>query len=113
MARGRSRNGSGARRGGVIGGELTRALWVVGGVAAEAEGTVICTVRRAPRRDLRPRAWKEMRLVAAQAHGEVRATYGATFGEVAEVGRRWGHCTKAAGWGLQSQIHVVADGAEW
>ena len=85
----------------------------VGQVIAEADGTMICTVRRAGRHARRPREWKEMRLVAAQAQGQVSATYGATFGEVAEAGRRWGHCTKAAGWGLQSQIHVVADGAEW
>jgi hypothetical protein len=54
-----------------------------------------------------------MRLVAAQAQGEVEATYGATFGSVEEVGRRWGHCTRDAGWALESRIHVVADGAEW
>lgn len=84
-----------------------------GQVVAEADGTMICTVPRAGRGQRRPREWKEMRLVAAQAQGLVAATYGATFAGVAEVGRRWGHCTKAAGWGLQSQIHVVADGAEW
>lgn len=84
-----------------------------GQVVAEADGTMICTVPRARRGQRRPREWKEMRLVAARAQGQVTATYGATFGTVAEVGRRWGHCAKAAGWGLQSQIHVVADGAEW
>jgi hypothetical protein len=84
-----------------------------GHVVAEADGTMICTVPRAGRDQRRPREWKEMRLVAAQAQGQASATYGATFGAVAAVGRRWGHCTKAAGWGLQSQIHVVADGAEW
>lgn len=84
-----------------------------GQVIAEADGTMICTVPPAGRRQRRPRAWKEMRLVAAQAQGQASTTYGATFGEVADVGRRWGHCTKAAGWGLHSQIHVVADGAEW
>jgi hypothetical protein len=82
-------------------------------VVAEADGTMICTVAPGPRAQRRPREWKEMRLVAAQAQGQRSATYGATFGEVAEVGRRWGHCTRAAGWGLHSQIHVVADGAEW
>ncbi|MDB6129434.1 MAG: hypothetical protein JWM04_541 [Verrucomicrobiales bacterium] len=30
-----------------------------------------------------------------------------------ETGRRWGHCAKTGGWGLQSQIHSVGDGAEW
>jgi hypothetical protein len=82
-------------------------------VVAEADGTMICTVEPGARSAPRPRLWKEMRLVAARAQGQITATYGATFGEVAEAGRRWGHCTKAAGWGLRSQIHVVADGAEW
>lgn len=82
-------------------------------VVAEADGTMICTVAPGPRQAPRPRLWKEARLVAARAQGQVTTTYGATFGDVAETGRRWGHCTKAAGWGLRSQIHVVADGAEW
>jgi hypothetical protein len=32
---------------------------------------------------------------------------------VDEVGRRWGHCARRAGWGLNSQIHALGDGAEW
>jgi len=82
-------------------------------VVAEADGTMLCTVAAGARRGRRPRLWKEMRLVAAVAQGEVAATYGATCGDVAETGRRWGHCAKAAGWGLHSQIHTVGDGAEW
>ena len=54
-----------------------------------------------------------MRLVATQAQDRVVSVYGATFGSVETVGRRWGHCAGEAGWGVQSQIHVVADGAEW
>jgi hypothetical protein len=75
---------------------------------------LICTVDpdRA-RGGQRPRQWKEMRLLAAQAQGAVQATCAATFGSVAEAGRRWGHATREAGWGLRSHIHVVADGAEW
>ena len=80
---------------------------------AEADGTMICTVAPGPRKGKRPRQWKEMRLVAAQALGKVETVYGATFGEVAEVGRRWGHCVREAGWGLNSQIHGLGDGAEW
>jgi hypothetical protein len=82
-------------------------------VIAEADGTMICTVAPGPRKGKRPRAWEEMRLVAAQAQDSVTTSYGATFGSVAETGRRWGHCGRQAGWGLNSQIHVVADGAEW
>lgn len=85
-----------------------------GAVVAEADGTMICTVEPGrARAGTRPRQWKEMRLLAAQAQGSARASYAATFGSVAEAGRRWGHCTRQAGWALRSRIHVVADGAEW
>ena len=82
-------------------------------VIAEADGTLIRTVAPGPRKGKRPREWQEMRLVAAQAQGSTTTCYGATFGSVAETGRRWGHCTRQAGWGLNSQIHAVGDGAEW
>lgn len=82
-------------------------------VIAQADGTMICTVESGPRKGKRPRQWKEMRLVAAQAKDRTTTVYGATFGNVAETGRRWGHCTRQAGWGLNSQIHAVGDGADW
>jgi hypothetical protein len=82
-------------------------------IIAEADGTMICTVKPGPRKSKRAREWKEMRLVAAQAKGSATTIYAATFGSVAETGRRWGHCVKQAGWGLNSRIHAVADGAEW
>jgi len=82
-------------------------------VIAQADGTMICTVQSGPRKGKRPREWKEMRLVAAQAKDRTTTVYGATFGSVAETGRRWGHCTRQAGWGLNSQIHAVGDGADW
>jgi len=82
-------------------------------VIAEADGTMICTVGPGKRKGKRPRDWKEIRLAAAQAHGSADTFYAATFGRVDELGRRWGHCARAAGWGLNSQIHALGDGAEW
>ena len=82
-------------------------------VIAEADGTMICTVEPGRRQGKRPRNWNEMRLVAAQAKDSATTVYAATFGSVAETGRRWGHCAREAGWGLQSRIHAVGDGAEW
>lgn len=92
-----------------------RALPAVGArhVIAEADGTMICTVNPGKREGKKPREWKEMRLVAAQALGNDQAIYAATFGSVDEVGRRWGHCARDAGWGLNSEIHALGDGAEW
>ena len=82
-------------------------------VIAEADGTMICTVQTGPRKGKRPREWKEMRLMAAQALNSATTVYAATFGSVEEAGRRWGHCARLAGWGLNSEIHGLGDGAEW
>jgi Uncharacterised protein family (UPF0236) len=82
-------------------------------VIAEADGTMICTVSAGQRKGKRPREWKEMRLVAAQAKDSATTVYGATFGSVADTGQRWGHCARQAGWGSNSCIHAVGDGAEW
>lgn len=82
-------------------------------VIAEVDGTMICTVQPGPRKGKRPREWKEMRLAAAQAKDSTTTTYAATFGSVAETGQRWGHCARQAGWGLNSHIHAVGDGADW
>lgn len=82
-------------------------------VVAEADGTMICTVAPGRRKGRRPREWKEMRLAAARAQGSNQSLYAASFGGVDELGRRWAHCARDAGWGLKSRIHVVADGAEW
>ena len=81
-------------------------------MVAEADGTMICTVEPGqPRHGSRPRQWQEMRLLAAQAQGSTETSYAATFDDVDAAGQRWGHCTRDAGWGLNSDIHVVADGA--
>jgi len=95
--------------------EPFRVLPAVGAehVIAEADGTMICTVAPGKRKDKKPREWKEMRLTAAQGQGKTETVYAATFGQVDEVGRRWGHCARQAGWGLNSQIHALGDGAEW
>lgn len=82
-------------------------------VIAEADGSMLCTVFSGPRRGKRPRKWEEIRLAAAQLQGEQQSVYAASFGSVKELGRRWGHCAKAAGRQLHSRVHCLGDGAEW
>jgi hypothetical protein len=82
-------------------------------VVAEADGSLVCTVCPGARKGKRPRQWKEIRLTAAQALGSTKTFYAATFGEVDEVGRRWGHCARRAGRGLNSKVHALGDGADW
>ena len=81
---------------------------------AEADGSMLCTVPEGrARKARRPRAWQEIRLLAAQPQGSTRTTYAATFGSVQEAGQRWGHAARQAGRALESRIHAVCDGAEW
>jgi len=82
-------------------------------VIAEADGSMICTVQSGKRTGKKPRDWKEIRLCAAQAKDKADTKYAATFEDVDEVGRRWAHCARSAGWGLNSEVHAVGDGAEW
>ena len=82
-------------------------------VVAETDGSLLCTVEPGKRKGKRPRDWKEIRLCAAQAQGKADTIYAATFADVDEVGRRWGHCARSAGWGLNSQVHALGDGADW
>ena len=82
-------------------------------VIAQTDGTMICTVEAGKQKGKRLREWKEMKLVAAQAKDSATPLDGATFGNVEGAGRRLGHCAREAGWGLNSQIHGVGDGAEW
>jgi hypothetical protein len=95
--------------------EPFRVLTVVGEqyVVAEADGSMVCTVAPGPRTGKKPRDWKEIRLAAARGLGKAGTFYAATFCEVDQVGRRWGHCAQRAGRGLNSQVHALGDGAEW
>lgn len=82
-------------------------------VIAQADGSMVCVVEPGQRQSARPRQWKEIKLVVAQAKDSAQGVYGATLGSVAQAGRRWGHCARQAGWGLESEIHVLGDGAGW
>ena len=82
-------------------------------VIAQADGSLVCTVAKGPRQGKRPRDWQEIKLLAAQAQDSALKVYGVTFGSVEQAGRRWGHCARQAGWGLNSHIHALGDGAEW
>jgi Uncharacterised protein family (UPF0236) len=82
-------------------------------VIAQADGSMLCTVAPGARTGKKPREWKEIRLAAARGLNKTDTFYAATFGEVDEVGRRWGHCAHRAGRGINSQVHALGDGAEW
>ena len=89
-------------------------------ILAEADGTmlpIVETSASAPKGDKRKSRqvrWQEARLAAARAKGSTRTHFGATLeGSVEEAGVRWSQAAKAAGWGLDTRIHAVGDGAPW
>jgi hypothetical protein len=88
--------------------------WIV----AEADGSFLRIVRtdrrKGPdRRKSRRVDYREARLCAATAKGATEVFYAATFGPVETVAAPWAHCAKQAGMGLNSHVHVLADGATW
>ena len=88
-------------------------------IVAEADGTMVPVVDTAAappgtdRRKHRKVRYQEARLVAACAQGSTTTHYGATLHDVADTGLRWAQSVKAAGWGLNTQIHALGDGAPW
>jgi hypothetical protein len=58
--------------------------------------------------------WKEAKLCLAHAQGSRTLAYGGTLqGDVAMAGRELFDCAVRAGFGQQTQLHAVGDGAEW
>lgn len=88
-------------------------------IVAEADGSMVPTVSTATapegadRRRHRRCEWQEVRLLAAQAQGEVRTHYGATMQGVDAAGDLWENAVGAAGRGLHTRVHGVGDGAPW
>jgi hypothetical protein len=58
--------------------------------------------------------WKEAKLCLAHEAGSKTLRYGGTLqGDVAEAGKQLFGCARSAGFGKQSRVHAVGDGAEW
>lgn len=86
-------------------------------IVSEADGSFVRIVqtqgRNNDRRKNKTISFQEARLCAAISAGTSQARYEATFCDVTEVGMLMGKCAKAAGWGLNTQIHAIGDGASW
>jgi len=57
--------------------------------------------------------WEEAKLEASCAHESLEKHYAVTFEGPTEAGEKLARVTKKAGWGTQSKIHGVGDGAPW
>lgn len=83
----------------------------------ETDGTLLPHVEFAPgtgdRRKLRTIAYREVRLLVAQAAGATTAAYAVSFGDLAETATQWQHAARQAGWASPTYLHAVGDGAPW
>lgn len=87
-------------------------------IIAEIDGTMLPVVEtsktkgRSARKNRRCH-WKETRLSAARVHGQSDARYAVSAGSVEQAGYDWARAVAKAGWGLNTWLHVVCDGAPW
>lgn len=87
-------------------------------VIAQMDGGMVPIVKPdAPQKDKRKGKqlqWKEAKICLAHANGSKTLAYGGTLqGDVAQAGRVLFHCTRVAGFGSNSRVHAVGDGADW
>jgi hypothetical protein len=92
----------------------TGAEWLVG----EVDGGMVPIVRSDPeqadRRKGKQLEWKEAKLCLVHARGSATPVYGGTLaGGTEEAGRQLFHCARRAGFGANSRVHSVGDGATW
>lgn len=101
--------------------EEPKELWLV----VESDGSMVRTgelvlapegghspKRRLPKRR-RQTQWREVRLTCVQRPGETARRYGAVLGPPAPVGAQLFALALLAGWGEDTWVHGVGDGAPW
>lgn len=85
-------------------------------VVAEADGSMlpIAVFEDGPdKRRTKKVEWREFKLCAARSQGSQSTCYGGDFCKSDSFAPIWENCVLAAGWGADSRIHGVGDGAEW
>jgi len=59
-------------------------------------------------------SWKEAKICLAHAQGSKTLAFGGTLqGDVDQAGRQMFHCATVVGFGTESHVHAVGDGAGW
>lgn len=65
------------------------------------------------RRKHRKTQWKEMKIAAAWGKGRADVFYACSFNSAEELGRLWTQIAVLAGWGANTEVLGLSDGAEW
>jgi hypothetical protein len=84
----------------------------------EMDGSMVPVVESSPdaedQRQGKVLSWKEVRLNLVHPKGSMSPVFGGNFvGGVEESGRQWARCAAKAGFGPESQLHAIGDGAPW
>ena len=84
----------------------------------EMDGSMVPVVEPSPeapdRRKGKVLSWKEVRLNLVHPQGSVSPVFGGNcVGGVEESGRQWVRCAAKAGFGPESRLHALGDGAPW
>lgn len=85
-------------------------------ITAQCDGSMIRLVTTGSSGDKckkRELEWKEARLCAATANGSATIFYEGLIGDVHETGKAWSHAVAQAGWGANTYIQPMWDGAVW
>ncbi len=87
-------------------------------VIAQMDGGMVPTVEPDPSRPDQRKGkrlqWKEAKICLAHAPGSQTPSYGGTLqGDVGTAGQQLFHCAMLAGFGQDTRLHAVGDGAGW
>ena len=87
-------------------------------VVVEMDGGMVPTVEadaaQKDRRRGKRLQWKEAKLCLAHVVGSKTLAYGGTLqGDAAEAGKQLFDCARSVGFGKQSHVHALGDGADW
>jgi hypothetical protein len=69
--------------------------------------------RKEDRRKTRRVCWKEAKLCFVRGHQEVSRIYGAIIGTPEQAGEKLQRCAKRVGFGEETYVHALGDGAPW
>ena len=94
--------------------ETAGCKWLVGEMDGSMVPIVTVDEKAEDKRKNKTLHWQEARLALAHEVGSTTLKFGAVFeGSVEDAGQQWLNCARLAGFGSETHLHGVGDGAAW